>query len=409
MKIGFFSESYKPYASGVVTSLTTFKDELERLGHEVFVFAPSYSHYSDEEKNVFRYVSLTAPSNPDYSLAVPIYPGMSQRVRHLNLDIIHVHSPFTMGLQGMKYARRYSKPCVFTYHTRYDQYVHYLLKAPLVARDAAIKYSAYFCNQCDHIITPSQDIKSILRNAAVLKPITVLPTGIPLDKLSQGDSGWLRRNYAIADDARILLFVGRLTIEKNLPFLLKSFALIRQRQKCVLVLTAQGPMEQELRRLSLELGIEPGKDIIFTGALPYERMCDVYHSADLFVFSSLTETQGLVLIEAMAAGLPVVAVRATGVRDMVTDGVDGLLCPPDINEFAAAAVRILTRDELYRSLRQGALRKAKLLSSAGAARRLESIYGALVENNQATPPNGRLPDKLRERIKGLPRPELPWI
>ena len=383
MKIGVFSESYKPYTSGVVTSIATFRTELERKGHEIFIFAPSYPEYKDEENHIYRFSSIPAPSNPNYTLAVPIYPGLGLEVKRLQLDVVHAHSPFTLGRVGLKYARRLHLPMVFTYHTRYDQYVHYLKKAPAFAGDMTNKYSSYFCNLCDHIITPTSDIKNILRNGEVTRPISVIPTGVPLDKFEHGDGTWLKRHYQVPADKKVLLFVGRLTQEKNIPFLVDSFKLIHEQYPAsVLVLTAEGPMERELRQQASGLGLRPEVDVIFTGALPYDELTNVYHSADLFVFSSLTETQGLVLVEAMAAGLPVIAVRATGVNDMVSHQQDGLICSPQRREFADQVLQVLNNPVLYQGLHQGALQKAEQMSSRSMAHKLESIYMKLIDKNQ---------------------------
>lgn len=375
MKIGIYTDSFKPYTSGVVTSICTFKEELENLGHQIYIFAPSYPEYNEIEDGVYRYYSLPSPTNPDYTLAIPIYPGMNSLLKRLNLDIIHVHSPFTMGRVGLHYARRYDIPIVFTYHTLYDQYVHYVPVAQDLARDVTIKYSKNFCNQCDHIIVPSREVETILTELNIKTPRSVIPTGVSIEKFSHGDSQWLRKNYNIPEKNRILLFVGRLTKEKNLDFLLDAFKEIHQQAPDTsLVITAQGPMEGELKQQALRLGLNLKQDVIFTGALPFDTLVNVYYSADLFVFSSVTETQGLVLIEAMAAGLPVVAVRAYGVQDMVDDGVNGYLTSQSIPEFSQAVCGLLDDKETYQSFSKNALLKADTLSSHNMTRKLEELY-----------------------------------
>lgn len=385
MKIGIFTDSYKPYTSGVVTSISTFKEEMTRLGHEVYIFAPSYPNYNETEENVYRFYSVPSPTNPDYTLAIPVYPGLNIIVKKLKLDIIHVQSPFTMGRVGLHYARKYHIPLLLTYHSRYDQYVHYVPVAQDLAKEVTIKYSSSFCNHCDHIVVPSQDIADIVQEFEVKKPISVIPTGIPLYKFEGGDPNWLRSNYAIPGQNKILLFVGRLTKEKNLPFLIKAFKKVKTKHRdCTLVLTAQGPIESELKSLSHHLGLS-GSDIIFTGALPFETLVNVYHSADLFVFSSLTETQGLVLTEAMAAGLPVVAIRASGVQDMVDDGVDGILTNNDMNEFVAAVNSVLEDDELYQRLKNNAFHKAEIMSSRNMALKMEELYENLIDQRSYRP------------------------
>ncbi|MEA1959952.1 MAG: glycosyltransferase family 4 protein [Bacillota bacterium] len=380
MKVGIFTDSYKPYTSGVVTSISTFKEELTRMGHEVHIFAPSYPNYDEEEENVYRFYSVPSPTNPDYTLAIPVYPGINILLKKLKLDVIHVHSPFTMGRVGLRYARKYHIPILFTYHTRYDQYVHYVPVAQDIAKEVTVKYSTHFCNTCDHVVVPSPEIADIVKDFAVKTPVSVIPTGVPLYRFENGNSEWLREQYDIPEDNKILLFVGRLTKEKNLPFLLRSFELVKQRTPdTTLVITAQGPMEHELKGIVKKMGLSLESDVIFTGALPFDTLVHVYFSADLFVFSSLTETQGLVLIEAMAAGLPVVAVRASGVQDMVDDGLDGVLTDCNEEHLSHAICDVLENELLYEKLKRNALKKAEEMSSRSKAQILEKVYQDLID------------------------------
>lgn len=382
MKIGIFTDSYKPYTSGVVTSISTFKQELIRMGHDVYIFAPSYPNYDEVEDRVYRFYSFPSPTNPDYTLAIPVHPGMNLLVKKIDLDLIHVHSPFTMGRVGLHYARRYRLPLVFTYHTMYDQYMHYVPVAQDLAKEVTIKYSNNFCNQCDHIIAPGTEVKEMLTRHDVRTPISVIPTGVPMEKFTGGDASWLNRNFNIPLSNKVLLFVGRLSKEKNLEFLINAFAKVKANiPTSTLVLTAQGPLEAQLKKMVLQMGLSLEADVVFTGALPFESLVNVYYSADLFVFSSVTETQGLVLIEAMAAGLPVVAVRANGVNDMVNDNVEGILTDCNQDEFAQAICRVLNDDSMYRRFKLNARMKAESLSSTNMAQKLEDIYLSLVNSD----------------------------
>lgn len=381
MRIGVFTDSYKPYTSGVVTSISTFKEELIGLGHQIYIFAPSYPNFYEEEDKVYRFFSLPSPTNRDFTLAIPVHPGLNLTVKKLNLDLIHVHSPFTMGRVGLHYARKYKIPILFTYHTMYDQYIHYVPVAQDLAKEVTIKYSNNFCNHCNHIIVPSSEVKDMLDNYQIRTPISVIPTGVPVERLKNGERNWLQENYKIPANNQVLLFVGRLTKEKNLEFLIQAFKKVKEvLPDTTLVLTAQGPLEADLKELAVKLELSLSTDVIFTGALPFESLVNVYHSADLFVFSSVTETQGLVLIEAMAAGLPVVAVRASGVNDMVDDGVNGILTDCDQDEFARAINLVMSDDELYQKLHRNALKKAQSLSSTNMALKLEGVYKKLAGN-----------------------------
>lgn len=382
MRIGIFTDSYRPYTSGVVTSIATLKEELIRMGHEIYIFAPSYPDYQEEENGVYRFYSLPTPTNPDYALAIPVLPGIKMLVKKLNLDIIHVHSPFTMGRVGLHYARKYKIPIVFTYHTLYDQYAHYVPVAQGLAKDMALKFSNNFCNQCDHIIVPSKEVEALLEGYNIKTRVSVIPTGVSLHKFENVQEEWLRKHYGIPANRKVLLFVGRLSKEKNLEFLIQSFGQIkRQMPDTTLVITAQGPLEKELKELAESLNFSPDSDVIFTGALPFETLISVYASSDLFVFSSITETQGLVLIEAMASGLPVVAVRASGVQDMVDHGINGLLTECDEKDFSDAVIKVLSDKVLYRCLQANAYLKAQSLSSNNMALEMQELYEKLAGNS----------------------------
>ncbi|MDR1615439.1 MAG: glycosyltransferase, partial [Syntrophomonadaceae bacterium] len=271
MRIGIFTDSYKPYTSGVVNSIISFKEELSRWGHEIFVFAPNYINYSEEEPGVYRMKSLPSPTNSDYSLAIPYYPKMQSTLKEIELDLIHVHSPFILGQVGLHCAQKQRLPLIFTYHTMYDQYVHYVPMAHDLVKKLIVQYSKYYCNKCDHVVVPSSIVKRKLNAQGITTPVTIIPTGVQLQKFAAGDTGWLNKHYPATCNKKILLFVGRLAKEKNLEFLIKAFKDIHeQKTETVLVLVAGGPFEEELKGLAASSGLILDEDIIFTGVLPYE-------------------------------------------------------------------------------------------------------------------------------------------
>lgn len=380
MRIGVFSDSYRPYTSGVVTSICTFKEELKNLGHETFIFAPSYRNYRDEEENVFRIFSVPSPSNPNYTLAVPISPRVNMMVKKLNLDVVHVHSPFILGQTGYRCSRHFGIPLVFTYHTLYDQYVHYVPVAQELAREWANKYISNFSNRCDLVITPSMDIKNMIQGKGIKTPIEVIPTGVETHKFENGDPSWLRKRYNIPVDRKICLFVGRLTREKNIDFLLQAFRKVKDeyRETC-LVIIATGPLEKELKKMVINLGMALNEDVIFTGFLPEKNLVDAYCGADIFTFASVTETQGIVLVEAMAAGLPPVVIKATGSTEMVEHEKQGLVVDYNLDVFAQQILRLLRDDRLRESFSAQAVIRASELSSRTMARKLEQQYLLLTE------------------------------
>jgi len=376
LKIGIFTDSYLPYTSGVVRSIQTFTAELTTLGHEVYIFAPSYKN-CDNESRVFRFASIPSPTNPDFSLAVPFSLKLKPVIKKLELDLIHVHSPFLLGRVGARYARKLGVPLVFTYHTLYDQYVHYLPFAKTFSRELAQKISRDFCNLCDLVIVPTDIVGDYLHDIGVLTPINRVPTGIKISDYQEGDRRWLQRQYKIKPNDKVLLFVGRLGKEKNIFFLMESFKILSNSiGNTVLVLVGGGPEEEELRDKAVELGIE--KKVIFTGTLSPEDVINCYASASLFVFPSVTETQGIVIAEAKAAGLPVVAINAYGVSEMVEDGVDGYLTELNQEQFASKVYMLLKNDDLKEEMSKKARHNVEKLSSTNCTARLIDSYQSLL-------------------------------
>lgn len=376
MHIAMFSDSYLPYVSGVVRSIEIFTRELRSRGHTVSIFAPAYPNQGPDEPGVYRVPSIRTPYHREFTLAIPFSPQLARQVRELGVDVIHVHSPFIMGRVGARAARQLGLPLVFTHHTLYDQYVHYVPVAPpALTRRLTIRVVTAFANRCHQVIAPSRTVAERIRAQGITAPVRVIPTGIQTDRLASGDPGWLARTWGIPAGEPVLIYVGRLAKEKNLDFLLEAFAQVRQRvPRAWLVFVAGGPERAHLEARARELGIGPR--LIMTGVLPYERVIDAYAGADLFVFASQTETQGMVIGEAMAAGLPVVAVAASGVTDLVRDGVDGYLTPHQLAPFVERVVELLEHPEQRRQMGAEARRQAETISVARTTDALLEVYAA---------------------------------
>lgn len=372
VRIGFFTDSYRPYMSGVVRSIDTLIAELSALGHETFVFAPGYPSHTRREGNVFRFVSIPSPAHREFRLGIPVSWRLAGTAADLRLDLVHVHAPFLLGQLGARLARRRGIPLVFTYHTMYHHYTHYLPVARGISQGLALRWGRDFCNRCDLVIAPTASVRDFLASQGVRVPVEVVPTGIYPQRFRQGDPTWLRRDYSLKD-RRILLYAGRLAPEKNIPFLLRSFVRVRAaRPDAHLVLAGGGPQEAALRTLVADLGL--AGSVTFTGHLPDQELVHCYAGADLFAFPSTTDTQGIVLIEAQAAGLPVVAVRSFGTSDMVAHGRDGLLCDPSEAAFARAVLRLLDDDAARAAMSAAARPKADGFSAPAMARRLSAAY-----------------------------------
>lgn len=377
LKIGVFTDSYRPYTSGVVRSIETFSTELQAQGHEIYIFAPDYPSCKGVEKGVFRFSSIPAPTNSDFTLAVPISFRLRPTLKKLGLDIIHVHSPFLLGRLGARWARKLDLPLVFTFHTLYDQYVHYVPFGQNLTREITKKFCADFCNHCHLVIVPTQVIAGHLKSWGVVTDIRVIPTGIRLQDYRTEQKDWLQQKFNIPPECRVLMSVGRLGKEKNFGFLIHSFKQINTSfPNTRLVLVGDGPEKESLVKQCRELGIS--EKVIFTGTLTGRETALAYNSAHIFVFASVTETQGLVVGEAKTAGLPVVAVKAFGVSEMVEDEVDGFLTDLDRNQFARRVKLLLEDEQLRVTMGQNAARNAEKISSQNCtARLLESYYEIL--------------------------------
>jgi len=372
MRVGLFTNNYLPFRGGVTTAVETLRQGLEAQGHRAWVFAPASSAPHDDPDFVYRYPSVPAPTYPGFALPLPFSRRWSRAALDLDLDIFHAQHPFLLGVTARRLARAQGRPLVFTYHTRYEKYAHYVpLPEPLVA-SLAVKLASRFAGSADLVIAPSARIAESLADGGVRAPIAVVPTGVPLDLFCQGDRVEARRALGLDEDAPLCLYVGRLDREKSVERVIGAFSSIALAvSRARLLLVGQGSHEPALRRMA---AASPARSAIrFAGSVAREDLPPYYRAADLFLFSSETETQGLVLAEAHACGLPAVAVRASGVDEVVGDGETGLLTKPDVEELADAAIGLLL-DAPRRNAMASAAR-ALAASEFSAARQVEVMVG----------------------------------
>jgi glycosyltransferase involved in cell wall biosynthesis len=344
VKVALFTNNYLPFRGGVTTSVETLRRGLDARGHAAWVFAPRFPGAADAEGRVVRYPSLPAATYPDFALAVPWSRTVSQRVRAERFDVFHAHHPFLLGPVARRLARRERRPVVFTYHTRYDKYAHYIPLPRRLVAAAAIGISTRFAARADAVIAPSALIRNELAARGVRTPIAVVPTGVDLRHFAPGDAGSARRTLGLAPDDRVLLYVGRLDREKSVGRILAAFERVAGTvPRTRLVLAGSGTEAETLRRQARAMPV--GDRIMFLGVRPHDALVECYRAADLFVFASETETQGLVLAEAAACGLPAVTVSGPGCDEAVRDGETGVLTKPDAASLAEAAIGVLLDDE----------------------------------------------------------------
>jgi len=348
VRVALFTNNYLPFCGGVTTSVETLRRGLEACGHEAWVFAPRMPTATPAPR-VVRYRSLPAATYPDFALAIPVSPAIARLVRGLGPDVFHAHHPFLLGPAARRLSRRPRRPLVFTYHTRYEKYAHYVpLRRGLVER-AAVGLSTRFAARADAVIAPSAVVRDELRARGVRTPIAVVPTGVDLARFTPGDRLEARRDLGVAADESLVLYVGRLDREKSVDRVLAAFERIAGTlPRCRLLLVGQGTQAGALGRLAASLAA--GDRVRFLGARPHAALRPCYRAADLFLFASETETQGLVLAEAAACGLPAVAVAAPGCDEVVRDGETGVLTKAEPAALADAAIGLLLDAERRRAM-----------------------------------------------------------
>lgn len=386
LNIGFFTDSYKPYVSGVVRSIETFRHDLERLGHRVYIFAPDYPGTVQEE-NVFRFLSLPAPTQPDFFFPIPLSLRLSFKVNNLPLDIIHVHTPFLLGTLGSAMARRFNLPLFFTYHTLYQNYTHYIPMSQTISNQLVKRWNKNFCNRCDMIVAPSLFVKDLIEEGEVKKPVVVIPTGLNLDEYSNNDRSWLKNKYGIKSGEKVLLHVGRLAREKNVEFVIEAVQKLLQKTTTPfkLVIVGSGPAENALKSLCRQYSID--EHVIFTGRVINDELLNCFAGGDIFVFASGTETQGIVLVEAKASGIPVVALNAPCMNGILTDGLDGFLVD-DQERFVDRVQYLLENDDIAREMGNNGKNNTASFSAPYLAEKLARNYYSSLLQKRDNPPRG---------------------
>ncbi len=378
MKILMLSDVYFPRVNGVSTSIQTFRCELQRLGHEVWVVVPEYGQPAEEEEGVSRVPSRQVLFDPEDRM---MRSGPLDRcLRALNgrgFDLVHVQTPFVAHYAGLRLARRWGVPCVETYHTFFEEYLfHYLPVLPKSAwRAVARLFSRRQCNHLDGLVVPSQAMREVLERYGVRTTMRVIPTGMPLDAFQEGDGKAFRARHGIAADQPTLVFVGRVAFEKNIEFLLRVVRALKQTSHpdIVLIVAGEGPAEGRLHRLAGELGVRD--NLRFVGYLARGiDLASCYQAGEAFVFASRTETQGLVLLEAMSLGVPVVSTAVMGTRDILAANQGALVAEENVAGFATQVRRVLDDAALRQRLSQEGREYARHWAADGPAQALVAFY-----------------------------------
>ena len=389
MNILMLSDVYFPRVNGVSTSIRTCAQWLVRNGHRVTLVAPNYAMDSEQARHdaefgdgfeVLRLPARRIFFDPEDRLIKAaalrsVLPVLAQR----RWDAIHIHTPFRAHQLGVRLAHATDTSLVETYHTYFEEYVaHYLPWLPkALLRQFARRASRRLCDAVDHMIVPSAEMSSILQGYGVRTPATVLPTGIELGEFADGDGPAFRVRHGIPPSRPLLLTVSRLAAEKNIEFLLHVMrALAKDFPDLLFVIAGEGPDAERLGAIARTLGVE--QNVHFIGNLDRRSaLIDCYRAADVFVFASPTETQGLVLIEAMAVGVPIVSTAVMGTATVLRHAHSALVSPPDVGAFSACVARVLREPALRASLAAAGPRDARAWSSDGLMRHAVALYAGL--------------------------------
>lgn len=377
MKILFISDVYFPRVNGVSTSIETFRHNLASLGHTVHLIAPDYLTPSADETNIMRVPARHLPFDPeDRLMSYKWVMAQLEKLRSEQYDIIHIQTPFVAHYLGTKLSRLLGIPCVETYHTFFEEYLHHYvpLVPKRVMRFVAKRFSRHQGNSLDGMVVPSHPMLHILKRYGITTPTEVIPTGIEPASFVPGDRQAFRENHGIPQDRPVLLFLGRVAHEKNIGFLIKLVERVKNEiADVLLVIAGEGPARDSLELEVKKQGL--GENVRFIGYLDrHTELNNCYRAADIFVFSSRTETQGLVLLEAMAQGVPVVSTAELGTRDVLREGAGVWIAQEDVADFSGKVVKMLNDAQARKDLGDAGRDYAHEWSAAKQAQRMLNFY-----------------------------------
>ena len=388
MRVLFVSDVYFPRVNGVSTSIRTFRQDLATCGVETLLVVPSYVQSGapssggppPDESGILRVPSSGVPKDPEDRRMQ--WGGLNRVLSTIprgQVDVVHIQTPFIAHYAAARFARRNGVPCVATYHTFFEEYLHHYVPVlpRSIGRYLARSFTRSQCADVQALIAPSDPMRDVLLEYGVSTPIHVLPTGLPADRFNPGIAERFRSEQGIPAGRPLVTYVGRVAHEKNIEFLVKVFVEVRKTvPEAMLVIAGEGPAREPLRQLVARLGLE--KDVHFAGYLDRNTgLLDCYAAANVFVFASRTETQGLVLLEAMAQGAPVVSTAELGTRSVLKAGCGALVVEEQLQPFTAAVVQVLQDPALQSDLAERGRTYARTWSSAIMARRLAELYESL--------------------------------
>ena len=380
MKICMFTNTYLPHVGGVARSVSTFANDLRNSGHPVLIVAPEFPGQEKAvEGDIIRVPAIQNFNGSDFSVPIRLSGTNGKKIAAFSPDIIHSHHPFLLGDSALRTARSLNLPLVFTHHTLYERYTHYVPVDSSALKKFVIELATEYANLCNQVIAPSTSIMKLLVKRGVKSDVSALPTGIDLGFFERGDKNRFFRDHRIPPNCFIIGHVGRLAEEKNLPYLARSIVrVVRSEKDVFLVVAGRGDAEKKIETVFAAEGCRDR--LVMTGTLSGTDLADCYAAMDIFAFTSHSETQGLVLAEAMAASTPVIALSASGVNDVLEHDSNGVMLPADASEklFAETLLEIIREPRKREAWRSNALNTAKDFSHTVSAEKLVKLYERII-------------------------------
>ncbi len=380
MNILMMTNTYKPLVGGLERSVSSFTKEFRADGHRVIIVAPEYPDMEPEE-DVVRIPAMKNFNGTDFSVQLPIQGTLTKALGDFHPHIVHSHHPFLVGDTALKIASKYNVPLVFTHHSLYEENVHYMPGNEEALKRFVIELATGYGNLADHVFAPSESVMLMMRERGMLSNIDVVPTGIYTEQFAKGSGKALRKKLNIPADVFVVGHVGRLAPEKNLEFVTRAVSqFLKKEPQAHFLIGGTGPSEESIKAIMVEEGV--ADRLHLAGMLQGKDLVNAYHAMDVFVFASQSETQGLVVTEAMAAGIPVVAVDAPGVREVVKDWVNGrLIAQETIADFVTALVWLKKQPVLrLKKIKEACKKTAQEFEMKGCAQKALGIYTLLTVN-----------------------------
>ncbi len=388
MNICMFTNTYYPHVGGVARSVRFFAEDLRKMGHRVLIIAPTFeglNEKSEEQSKILRVPAIQNFNGSDFSVRIALPFLIDEKIDEFQPNIIHSNHPFLLGDAALRAAHRRNLPIVFTHHTRYEDYTHYVPLDSKLLKQYVINLATEYANYCTGIVSPSGSIAELVRHRGVVKPIEVVPTGVDMAFFNQGNGHKYRQKHKLSENTMVIGHVGRLAPEKNLKFLAESVAeYLETADKAIFMVAGSGPDEATIQKIFKKKNIED--KLVMAGTVKGQELSDFYNALDIFVFASKTETQGMVLTEAMAAGKPVIALEASGVRDVMVDGENGYMLNEDASEsdFACAIDNLSKRRKKSTKWNQAAVKTAKKFSRRNSAQKMINFYEFMINRRSST-------------------------